>query len=91
MSTNCTTGALYGASGRTRTGTSKTGDFKSPAATNYATLALNYLVPPVGIEPTSSVLQTGAMTTFAKAAYFGEKPGIEPCLTVSQTVVRPLH
>ena len=26
------------------------------------------MVPPVGIEPTSTVLQTGAMTTFAKAA-----------------------
>ena len=26
------------------------------------------MVPPLGIEPSSSVLQTGAMTTFAKAA-----------------------
>ena len=26
------------------------------------------LVPPLGIEPSSSVLQTGAMTTSAKAA-----------------------
>ena len=46
------------------------------------------MVPPLGIEPSSSVLQTGAMTTFAKAAIFGVKPGIEPCLTVSQTAVR---
>lgn len=30
---------------------------------------VQYMVPPVGIEPTSSVLQTGAMTTSAKAAY----------------------
>ena len=51
------------------------------------------MVPPLGIEPSSSVLQTGAMTTFAKAAIkkFGVKAGIEPCLTVSQTVVQPLH
>ena len=31
----------------------------------------NYMVPPLGIEPSSTVLQTGAMTTFAKAAIFG--------------------
>ena len=29
------------------------------------------MVPPRGIEPRSSVLQTGAMTTSAKAALFG--------------------
>ncbi len=40
-------------------------------SSDYSTAELircKFLVPPVGIEPTSSVLQTGAMTTFAKAA-----------------------
>ena len=35
---------------------------------DFAASILN-LVQPVGIEPTSSVLQTGAMTTSAKVAY----------------------
>ena len=34
--------------------------------------ALNKLVQPVGIEPTSTVLQTAAMTTSAKVAWVGE-------------------
>ena len=33
------------------------------------------MVQPVGIEPTSSVLQTGAMTTSAKAAMIGVLDG----------------
>ena len=32
------------------------------------------LVPPLGIEPSSSVLQTGAMTTSAKAANYLSRP-----------------
>ena len=44
----------------------KTGDFKSPVAT--ITPLSHYLVLPRGIEPRSSDLQTGAMTTSAKAA-----------------------
>jgi hypothetical protein len=47
----------------------KTGDFKSPAATCYAILAFYYLVLAVGIEPTSTALQTAAMTTSAKPAF----------------------
>jgi len=35
------------------------------------------MVPPPGIEPGSSVLQTGAMTTSAKAALV-HRDGIEP-------------
>ena len=53
-------------------------------------MAIN-LVPPRGIEPRSEALQATAMTTSAKAANIGVKAGIEPCLTVSQTVVQPLH
>ena len=90
-------------------------DFKSAV---YTIPPLSYLVQPVGIEPTSTVLQTAAMTTSAKVALvphprfergellllrettlpdlssgasLGVKSGIEPCLTVSQTVVQPLH
>ncbi len=50
-----------------------------------------FLVPPLGIEPSSTMLQTVAITISAKAANFGVKWGIEPSLTVSQTVVHPLH
>ena len=39
-------------------------DFKSLVFADFTTLAL--LVSTLGIEPSSSVLQTGAMTTFAK-------------------------
>ena len=47
------------------------------------------MVPPRGIEPRSSVLQTGAMTTSAKAAYcLGCLTGIDPVLPVSQTSVQ---
>ena len=47
----------------------KTGDFKSPVAT--ITPHSHILVLPVGIEPTSTVLQTAAMTTSAKVALLG--------------------
>ena len=50
-------------------------------------MSTNILVPPLGIEPSSTVLQTVAMTTSAKAA-LGRWTGVEPYLTVSQTVVR---
>jgi hypothetical protein len=57
-------------------------------------LLLNYrgknLVPALGIEPSSTALQTAAMTTSAKLA-FGLDRGIEPSLPVSQTGVQPLH
>ncbi len=46
---------------------------------------------PRGIEPRSSVLQTGAMTTSAKAACFGVLWGIEPSRSDSQSDMRPLH
>ena len=49
-----------------------------------------FLVPALGIEPSSTALQTAAMTTSAKLA-FGVKWGIEPSLTVSQTAMQPLH
>ena len=38
---HCATATLFGATGRTRTGTNKSSDFKSDAATNYATVALS--------------------------------------------------
>ena len=44
-------------------------------------------MPPPGIEPGSSVLQTVAMTTSAKAA-LGCPTGIDPVLPVSQTSVQ---
>jgi hypothetical protein len=44
------------------------------------------LVPPLGIEPSSTMLQTVAMTTSAKAALAGHE-GIEPPPTVSKTVM----
>ena len=40
---------ICGRTGRTRTGTHKAGDFKSPVATNYTTVP--YLVEITGIEP----------------------------------------
>ena len=42
--------------------------FKAGRGTNSPALLSIKLVPPLGIEPSSSVLQTVAMTTFAKAA-----------------------
>ena len=36
-----------------------------------------YVVPPLGIEPSSSVLQTGAMTTSAKAAILVQPERLE--------------
>ena len=58
----------------------------------FAVNILN-LVPPRGIEPRSSVLQTGAMTTSAKAANFGAPSrnrtpiaGLQNrCLTIKRT------
>ena len=41
-------------------------------------ISLFSMVPPPGIEPGSSVLQTGAMTTSAKAACLVVPTGIEP-------------
>ena len=47
------------------------------------------MVPPLGIEPSSSVLQTGAMTTFAKAAIKLEYGvGFEP---TALRICNPLH
>ena len=45
------------------------------------------MVPPRGIEPRSSVLQTGAMTTSAKAAKFGTLPRIR---TATELLLREL-
>ena len=57
----------------------------------FAVSILN-LVLPRGIEPRSPVLQTGAMTTSAKAAIKLASPeGLEPPLTVLETAVLPLH
>ena len=42
--------------------------FLRPTWTASLKIFNDYLVPPRGIEPRSSVLQTGAMTTSAKAA-----------------------
>ena len=51
---------LFGARGRTRTDTAlRPGDFKSPAATNYATRAAQ-LEAGVGIEPAYTALQAAA-------------------------------
>jgi hypothetical protein len=46
----------------------RTSDDRVKVCSVTATLTPNCLVPPPGIEPGSSVLQTGAMTTSAKAA-----------------------
>ena len=47
-------------------------------------LTIRALVLPLGIEPSSTALQTAAMTTSAKAA-LGCPTGIDPVLPVSQT------
>ena len=44
---------------------------------------------PVGIEPTSSVLQTAAMTTFAKATYLVADEGFEPTTAAYETAEIP--
>ncbi len=44
----------------------------------YSIYKLHNLVPPVGIEPTSSGLQPVAMTTSAKAAKLVSMVGFEP-------------
>ncbi len=62
----------------------KTGDFKSPVAT---ITPHSHMVLPLGIEPSSTALQTAAMTTSAKAA-LGCPTGIDPVLPVSQTSVQ---
>ena len=49
-----------------------------------------YLVQPVGIEPTSTVLQTVAMTTSAKVA-LGRRMRIELMISESQPEVLPLN
>ena len=46
-------------------------DFKSAVFAYFTTLAL--LVSTLGIEPSSSVLQTGAMTTFAKLTWCSQQ------------------
>jgi hypothetical protein len=46
------------------------------------------LVQPVGIEPTSTALQTAAMTTSARVAYLGCLTGIDPVLPLSQSRVQ---
>ncbi len=66
-----------------------TADFKSAVSTNSTILA--YLVLAVGIEPTSTALQTAAMTTSAKPALFGVPWGIEPSPADSQSALLPLH
>ena len=43
---------------------------------------------PVGIEPTSTALQTAAMTTSARVAYLGCLTGIDPVLPLSQSRVQ---
>ena len=51
-----------------------------------------YMVPPLGIEPSSSVLQTGAMTTSAKAANFwGILPVSIRYYRFHRARCRPLH
>ena len=55
---------IFGTTGRTRTGTHKAGDFKSPAATYYATVALfggvsrdrTYLPEATGLQPARTPL-----------------------------------
>ncbi len=49
------------------------------------------MVLAVGIEPTSTALQTAAMTTSAKPALFGVPWGIEPSPADSQSALLPLH
>ncbi len=49
------------------------------------------MVLPPGIEPGSTVLQTAAMTTSAKAAFLGRMMGIEPTRRESQSRMLPLH
>ena len=49
------------------------------------------LVPPPGIEPGSSVLQTGAMTTSAKVAYLVLLERIELSLPPYQRGVLPFN
>ena len=57
--------------------------------TIFAVSILN-LVPPRGIEPRSSVLQTGAMTTSAKAAYLVLLTRIELVIALYQSAGIPL-
>ena len=49
------------------------------------------MVQPVGIEPTSTVLQTAAITISAKVANLGRMMGIEPTQRESQSLMLPLH
>jgi hypothetical protein len=57
--------------------------------TMFAVTILN-LVPPRGIEPRSSVLQTGAMTTSAKAACLVLLTRIELVIALYQSAGIPL-
>ena len=49
------------------------------------------MVPTPGIEPGSTVLQTAAMTTFAKLAKLVLKGGIEPPIQSYQDCVMPFN
>lgn len=52
-----------------------------------------YLVQPLGIEPSSTILQTAAMTTSAKVAflYLERATGIEPATEGWKPTVLPLN
>ena len=51
-------------------------------------IVIKKVVPPLGIEPSSSVLQTGAMTTSAKVTCLGCLMGNDPILPISQNGVQ---
>ena len=58
---------------------------------DFANLSMGAcLVQPRGIEPRSTVLQTAAMTTSAKVAYWGEGRDSNSQPTESQSVALPL-
>ena len=59
--------------------TERTSPFERDDFTNLSSRAF-YLVQPLGIEPSSTVLQTVAMTTSAKVALV-PPAGVEPTLT----------
>ena len=49
------------------------------------------MVPPLGIEPSSTMLQTVAMTTSAKAANWGNQWGTIPYYQFHRLGCEPLH